>query len=140
MVRNVFDLAELQFQLLSVDSQEARHKATKAIVLIASAIALSSAMLTVALFGTGYVLHENLQWSIGASMLAVSGATAVVILLFLIIAARLVKSAAAAMQETKAEFTENLRWIKSTILSPQTAPHNQIRRESFSDASNNGVG
>ena len=139
VLRDIFDLAELQMQLLSVDSQEARRKATKALILASLCVALSSAMLTVALFGAGYALHENLQWSVGDSLLAVSGAIALIILLLIVVASKLMKTAAAAMQETKSEFAENLRWIRATIISPQSSPRNQIRRESFSDASNNGV-
>ncbi len=135
VLRDIFDLAELQIQLLSVDSQEARRKATKALVFASLAISLSSAMSTVALFGVGYVLHEQLEWSVGTSMLAASGATVPVILIFAAVALRLIKAAAGAMQEVKSEFAENLRWIKATIISPGTSARNQLRRESFAQAS-----
>jgi len=138
VLSDIFDLAELQMQLLSVDSQEARRKVSKALMLASFAVPLSSAMFTVALFGIGYVLHETLEWSLGASMLTASAITALVILILVLVAFNLIRTAATAMQETKSEFVESLRWIKATIISPKTSARNQIRRESFSQTSSNG--
>jgi len=138
VLKNVFDLADLQMQLLSVDSQEARRKLSKALVLVSLAVPLSTAMFTVALFGTGHILHETLEWSIGASMLVASGVTALVVLILAVVALTLLRTAATAMQETKSEFLESLRWIKATIISPQTSARNELRRESFTHNSSNG--
>jgi len=138
VLSDIFDLAELQMQLLSVDSQEARRKVSKALMLASFAVPLSSAMFTVALFGIGYVLHETLGWSLGASMLTASAITALFILILVLVAFNLIRTAATAMQETKSEFVESLRWIKATIISPKTSARNQIRRESFSQTSSNG--
>ena len=138
VLSDIFDLAELQMQLLSVDSQEARRKVSKALMLASFAVPLSSAMFTVALFGIGYVLHETLEWSLGASMLTASAITALFILILVLVAFNLIRTAATAMQETKSEFVESLRWIKATIISPKTSARNQIRRESFSQTSSNG--
>jgi len=138
VLSDIFDLAELQMQLLSVDSQEARRKVFKALMLASFAVPLSSAMFTVALFGIGYVLHETLEWSLGASMLTASAITALFILILVLVAFNLIRTAATAMQETKSEFVESLRWIKATIISPKTSARNQIRRESFSQTSSNG--
>ena len=138
VLSDIFDLAELQMQLLSVDSQEARRKVSKALMLASFAVPLSSAMFTVALFGIGYVLHETLEWSLGASMLTASAITALFILILVLVAFNLLRTAATAMQETKSEFVESLRWIKATIISPKTSARNQIRRESFSQTSSNG--
>lgn len=138
VLSDILDLAELQMQLLSVDSQEARRKVSKALMLASFAVPLSSAMFTVALFGIGYVLHETLEWSLGASMLTASAITALFILILVLVAFNLIRTAATAMQETKSEFVESLRWIKATIISPKTSARNQIRRESFSQTSSNG--
>jgi len=138
VLSDIFDLAGLQMQLLAVDSQEARRKLSKAVVIASIAVPLSTAMFTVALFGTGYILHETLEWSVGASMLAASGVTALVVLILGLVAYKLIRNAAAAMQETKSEFAESLRWIKATIISPKTSARNQLRRESFSQTSSNG--
>jgi len=138
VLRDIFDLVELQMQLLSVDSQEARRKLSKAILLASFAVPLSSAMFTVALFGTGYVFHETLEWSLGTSMLAASGVTAFVVFILGLVAYNLIRTAAATMQETKSEFAESLRWIKATIISPKTSARNQLRHESFSQTSSNG--
>ena len=138
VLSDIFDLAELQMQLLSVDSQEARRKVSKALMLASFAVPLSSAMFTVALFGIGYVLHETLEWSLGASMLTASAITALFILILVLVAFNLIRTAATATQETKSEFVESLRWIKATIISPKTSARNQIRRESFSQTSSNG--
>lgn len=136
VIRDCIDLAELQFQLLSVDSQEARRKGSAAVALGGVAIALGASMLTVLLIGFGFLLHEQTQLSTGVSLLIVCGITFVLIGVLGWFAYRFVRTAAAALAETKSEFAENLRWIKATILAPETSARNQLRSESFANHPN----
>ncbi len=131
VIRDCMDLFELQMQLISVDSQEARRKATKAIVLGGVAAGLGASMLTVLMIGTGFLLHENTDLSIGGALIATGGAVGILIVLLSWIAIRSIKTAAAAMSETKSEFAENLRYLKAVLVSPDSSPRNQLRRDTF---------
>ncbi len=111
VVRDVVDLCELQLQLLSVDSQEARRKSIRAAVLAGIAVTLIGSMLTALLIALGFIVHENVGLTVGMSILAVCGVVASGAAMMLVIAAKLLKAAAASMGETKSEFTENLRWL-----------------------------
>ncbi len=128
VTQDVLDLFELQMQLLSVDSQEAKRKLTTAIACGAIAATLAGSALTVVMIGGGFLLGELTGVSSGGSLLMVSGAVFAVLGW---IAFSAIKNAASAMSETKSEFTENLRWMKATLISPKKSPRNQLRRDSF---------
>ena len=138
IVRDVIDLCELQVQLLSVDSQEAKRKLTKAGIFGAIAITLSGSALTTLMVGGGFLLHDVLEWSTGASLLAVAGGVFAIVIVFLLLALRAASTASAALAETKSEFAENLKWIKAVVVAPETSARNQIREESFPRAANAG--
>ncbi|QEG02756.1 hypothetical protein Mal15_68770 [Stieleria maiorica] len=138
VIRDFVDLWELQIQLLSVDSQAAKRNVAKAIACAMTAILLTGTGLTVALLGAGFLLDELTQLSTGAALLLLGGATLVFVAILLLIALRALNSASAAMSESKAEFAENLRWLKATLVAPRSSPRNQFRRESFTDDSGYG--
>ncbi len=133
VTRDVLDLFELQMELLSVDSQEARRKLTTAAVCTAIAATLAGSALTVTMIGGGLVLGELTELSTGGALLIVAGVIFVIVAILGWMALSAIKTAAFAMRETKSEFTENLRWLKATLVSPRTSPRNQIRRESFNE-------
>lgn len=133
VVRDCFDLLELQIELLSVDSQEARRKAVSALALGGTAAAIGASMVTVLMIALGFILHEQAEFTVGVSLLIVCGVAAAVIITLAGIASWMLRGASSALAETKSEFVENLRWIKATILSPDTSARNQLRAESFSD-------
>lgn len=131
VARDIIDLAELQMQLLSVDSQEAKRKAVKAVAFTGIGATLAGSALTTAMVGGGFLLHELADWTVGSSLLTIAGATLALVAILLFAAVRAVNTAAAAMNETKSEFAENLKWIKAVIVAPETSPRNQIRAEHF---------
>lgn len=131
VARDVLDLFELQLQLLSVDSQEARQKAVRAIALMAAGATFAGSALTVALGGAGLLLHELSGWSMGGSLLAVAAAVFVLVAAMLYTALSAINAASAALSETKSEFVENLKWLKAVLVKPETSARNQIRSESF---------
>ncbi|WP_417736003.1 phage holin family protein [Rosistilla oblonga] len=133
VARDVLDLCELQMQLLSVDSQEAKRKATRAMVTAAAGITLGGSALTTAMVGGSFLLHEYAQWSVGASLLCVAGITFGIVAALLFAATKAITSASAALQETKSEFAENLKWLKAVLINPETSARNQLRAESFPD-------
>lgn len=128
---DIFDLCELQMQLLSVDSQVARRKLSVAIVCGLVAVALAGSTITVALLGLGFVLAETFSFSDGVGLLVVGSIAFVAVLALMIFGWFAIRSAAAAMNQTKSEFVENLRWLKATLIAPQKSPRNQLRRETF---------
>lgn len=134
VTRDVLDLVELQMQLLSVDSQEAKRKAVRAILFAAVGATLAGSALTTAMVGGGFLLHELADWTVGASLLTIAAATLALVIVLLVAAMHAVKTAAAAMSETKSELAENLKWIKAVIISPQTSPRNQLRSENFPES------
>ncbi|WP_197167751.1 phage holin family protein [Neorhodopirellula pilleata] len=133
VIRGCCDLFELQLELLSVDSQEARRKAISALALGGSAATLGASMITVLMIALGFLLHEQADLTVGLSLLIVCAVTLVLIVTLAGIAFRLLRAASSALAETKSEFLENLRWIKATIISPDTSARNQLRSESYPD-------
>jgi len=131
VMSDIADLCELQMQLLSLDSQLAKRRAIKAVVFLLVAGIVAFCAFVVAAVAVGYLIHEQLQWPLSASM-ATAG------LIFLVLAglsgwlgSRQIGKANAALSETKRELSENVRWIKSVMLAPKTSPRNQLRREDF---------
>lgn len=133
VVGDIVDLCELQMQLLSVDSQAAKRKLTRAIACGTAAATLAGSALTVVLVGLGFVIDELTDLSTGAGLLIVGAATFAIVIALLVVSLIAVRAAAAAMSESTSEFAENLRWLKATLVSPQTSPRNRMRRETFPD-------
>ncbi len=131
VARDILDLCELQMELLSVDSQAAKRDLVRAIAFAAVAATLAGSALTVVLVGTGFLLAEMTDLSTGGGMMLIGGAVFAVVVALLAFSVSAVKAAAASMSETKAEFGENLRWLKATLVSPDSSPRNQMRAESF---------
>ncbi len=140
VIRDVLDLCELQMQLISVDGQAAKRKLVHAVVCGAVAIGLAGSALTVAMLAAGFLLGEFTDLTTGGAMLIVSVTFFVIVAVFGWIALRSVLAAAAAMSEAKSEFSENLRWIKATLVAPETSARNQLRRDSFDDRSSVSYG
>ncbi|QDV40349.1 hypothetical protein Enr13x_01550 [Stieleria neptunia] len=132
VIRDLIDLWELQWQLFSVDAQAAKRSLGRAIVCGLVATLLVGSGFTVVLFGLGFLLDEWTRLSTGMALLIVGAATLAIVSVLLLIAMGAAKSAAAAMDESKSEFSENLRWLKATLVAPESSPRNQFRRESFS--------
>ena len=122
IIGDCLDLFELQMQLISVDSQEARRKAVTAIGLGGVAAALGASILTVLMIGAGFLLHENTSLSIGGALITTCPVVGIFVAILSWVSIRSIKIAAAAMSETKSEFAENLRYLKAVLVSPETSP------------------
>ncbi|WP_044303196.1 phage holin family protein [Rhodopirellula sallentina] len=133
VAQDVCELFELQMQLISVDSQEAKRKLTRSIVFAVTAAVLAGSALTVLMIAFGLLLGEFTELSDGGAMLVVCLLVFVVVAVLGWLALRAVQAASDAMAETKSEFAENLRWLKATLIAPESSPRNQFRRESFDD-------
>ncbi|PHQ32959.1 phage holin family protein [Rhodopirellula bahusiensis] len=131
VLRDVLDLCELQWQLLSVDAQAAKRKLTSAAIFTSIAVALAGSALTVLLIGFGFLLDELTELSTGGALVTLAVTTFVIVGVLMFIAAKAIQAATDAMAETKSELSENVRWLKATMISPSTSARNQMRRESF---------
>ncbi|MCM2371654.1 phage holin family protein [Aporhodopirellula aestuarii] len=133
VARDVLDLFELQMQLISVDSQEAKRKLTRSIICGSVAAVLAGSALTVLMIACGLVLGEFTSLSTGGAMLVICAVVFFVVAVLGWTALKAINAAANAMAETKSEFAENLRWLKATLVAPQSSPRNRFRRDSFND-------
>ncbi|MDM4014397.1 phage holin family protein [Roseiconus lacunae] len=131
VLRDIIDLMELQWQLLSVDSQEARRKLTKAMIAGVSAVTLAGSALTVLLVGVGFLIRDLTPLGTGAAIIVTSVTAFVVVVVLLWLAAGAATKASQAMTESKSEFVESLKWLKATLVTPRSSARNQIRAESF---------
>jgi hypothetical protein len=131
VVRDIADLCELQFELLAVDGKLAkRHSGIAAAILtFASILGLSAALTTV--LALAAILHEHAEWTIGASLLASAGIAAFIGAIFAVVGSLFLKKAMAALDESRSEFAENLRWIRAAIVAPEDSPRAQVNERSF---------
>jgi hypothetical protein len=129
LVQDIIDLCELQWKLLSVDSQDALQKLRYALICGATAAILAGSALTVALLGTGLLLSESTALSAGGAFLTVGGVAFVIVLALLVVAFLAARAAVSAMDQSKSECADNLRWLKATLISPEISPRNRMRSE-----------
>jgi len=134
VISDIVDLCELQIQLLSVDSQEAKRRGVKAIICLALAAIITLTAAITAMIGLGFVLHEQYDFTVGQALLIVSGSGILIALVAAFLGAKLIGKANESLSEVKSEFAENMRWIKGVVLKPDQSPRNQLRRETFSPA------
>ena len=133
VMADVLELAELQARLLAVDGQEAGRRSAKAGAAAAVALVLLLAATTTALTGLGYVLYEQLEWSIGVSLLVVAAVAVAMSGIAGAVAYVMLRRAAGSMKESTSELSENLKWVREVLTRPDS-PRNRIRADSFPEA------
>lgn len=131
VVRDVADLFELQLELLAVDSKALARSGSAAIAMVLIALVFGLAAATSATFAVASALHSSAEWTISSSLAAAAGTAALIAGLFVIIAWQLLRKAMSALNESRSEFAENLRWIKSAIVSPEALPTAKRQEEVF---------
>jgi uncharacterized membrane protein YqjE len=134
VTRDILDLCELQMQLISVDSQAAKRKLVTALICGIAAVTIAGSALTAGLVAAGIFLAELTALSQGGAMVVVTGLAFAIVIALLTAALSATKAAVSAMAETRSEFAENLRWLKATLIKPETSPRNQIRRDTFPES------
>ncbi len=133
VVRDIADLCELQLELLAVDGRVATRQGFKAGLLLVVAAVFALSAVTVCLLAMASALHEQLGWTLSGSLLVASISAACVGAFLALIGLVVVRKAFNAMEETRSEFAENLRWIKAAVISPETSPRAQVNENSFTD-------
>jgi Putative Actinobacterial Holin-X, holin superfamily III len=138
VVRDIADLCELQLELLAVDGKVAarRSGAALALLVIAAIFGLSASVATVLALAS--LLYEQAEWTMSSSLLAAAGVAAVIGGLFTVLGTVILKKAKSALEETRGEFAENLRWIKAAVIAPESSPRAQVNESSFT--TRNSVG
>jgi len=131
VVRDIADLCELQVELLAADGKVATRRSgiAAALLMIAAIFGLSAVVAIVLALAS--LLHEQAEWTVSSSLLASAGIAAVVGGLFALLGSVILKKAIAALDETRSEFAENLRWIKAAVVAPETSPRAQVDETSF---------
>ncbi len=125
VISDILDLCELQWQLFSVDGQEAKRHCVKAGICLAIGLEVALAAFLAAVLGVGWLLHEQYALPVGTSILIASGVALLLAVATLLVAARLLAKASEALKETRRELGENVRWIKSVVLQPGSSSSNQ---------------
>jgi hypothetical protein len=115
LTSNIIELTELQSQLVMLDVKKSVEKAKLCVILGIVAACLLLASIPVALIALGYLLYEQLEWSMAASM----GVAALVGLLLTGIvggvAYALVQNGVMTMERSRDELSRNIAWLKSTL-------------------------
>jgi uncharacterized membrane protein YqjE len=132
IINDLTDLCELQWQLLQIDSQEARRYATRSFLLLVITACLLLPGLLAAALSAGWLIHEFTALSVGFAFLVVSIAVLLFAAICGFLSLRTFSKASASLSETRREFSENVRWVRSVFLKPSTSARNQLRHESFS--------
>lgn len=133
VIRDIADLCELQIELLAADGKEATRRSGSAAVCVLIAAILGLATVALFLLGFAFLLHEQAGLAMSVSLFIVGGVAALCGVIGAAIGWTLVKQAIAALDETRSEFAENLRWIKAAVISPETSPRAQVNENSFND-------
>jgi hypothetical protein len=117
LAHDVFALSELQAELLKIDLRHASGTIVRALLLLAVAVAIGLGCVPLLLMGIAYLLVEFAGWtySLAFSVVAVAGlGLAGVIGL---IGWQRLRGSGSALSRSRDEFRENIRWIKSNLVS-----------------------
>lgn len=115
LTHDLITLAELQWELLQVDTSRSIRRLLILIVVGVVAAAMLVGCVPVALIALGYVLTEQFELSMSASMICSAGVGVVIGALLLLVAYLLSKQLTAGFDESKSEFAKNVQWLKSTL-------------------------
>jgi hypothetical protein len=121
VTRNVIELTELQSQLLMLDLQKSGQKAKATIILAIIAACLLLASIPVALIAFGYLLVEQLEWSVAGSMALAALLGLVLCGTVAAVAYGYVKQGLVSLDRSRHELRRNVAWLKSTL-------HTQAKR------------
>ena len=108
-------LVELQFRLLAVDVSDARKSIGPAFALAAGAMLIVLSTLPVLLMAASFGLAAWTGWGNGLSFLTVSLASILVAGICLGLAYRKVQNAKGALDRSKSELKETVRWVKESL-------------------------
>lgn len=122
LLHDVVSLGELQAQLLAVDARESMQKAQSPVVLLLGGAALALGAVPVLLLALAEALVLLLDWERALAYL-VSGLIGAVVGGVLVFAAwRQAAAVLAVFDRSRAELSENVRWIKYALTRGRRPP------------------
>lgn len=115
LTHHIFDLAELQSQLLAADMSECSRRAIPPLAMIVAGVVVALSGLPLLLLSLVFGLVAAAQWPIWLAMLvsAVAGFTCGALLAWG--GWRLLRPRMCILQRSGAELRENLRWLKTAL-------------------------
>ena len=125
VLNDVSELCELQWQLFVVDSSEAGKSMMPAAISGVLALVFVAAMTIATTLGCGFVQAASTTLTLGSAFLLVGFLLLLLAGTFGYFAARGLRRSFAHYEDSKAELSENIRWLKATILDPES-PRNQF--------------
>lgn len=132
--RNVSDfahdistLADLQWQLASVDLKQALRKLTLPAILLVAAIGLILGAIPVMFLGVGYLLVEYTELSVGWACLVAALGGLIVAGLFAAIGYVRLTHSFDVLHRSREELARNFNWIKSVLQHPRRVPPEPVR-------------
>lgn len=115
-LHNVIELVELQAKLLSVDIRDSTNSLKLPVILFAVGFCLFLGMIPVLLGGIGFILYQQLEWSLGASLISVAVIATLISGGLCYTGFKLSASGLGLLRRSQQELKENVAWIKSALV------------------------
>jgi uncharacterized membrane protein YciS (DUF1049 family) len=115
LTSNIIELTELQSQLVVLDVKKSVEKAKLCVILGIVAACLLLASIPVALIAFGYLLHQQLEWSIAASMGVAAFVGFALCGIVGGVAYTLMQNGVVTLERSRDELSRNIAWLKSTL-------------------------
>lgn len=119
VVTDIGELCELQWELFLVDSREARKSLAPAMLATIAVICLVVAAIVAFTLGLAWTLAQQTALDMGSALLLVALFAALIALGSIWFAWSQMNHALDHYRDSRSEFSENLRWLKSTLLQPE---------------------
>lgn len=120
---DLIGLAELQLQLLGLDSKEAMQKAIVPVALIALAVGMLVGAFPLALIALAWWLAMATELTQAAAGGIVAGAAAVVASILILAAVKGLKKSTVILDRSRYELRNNIQWIKQMLSSKKEQTH-----------------
>lgn len=125
VLHDVGDLAELQWELLQADMEDARQRATGPLITLVVIAVIALGAVPVLLLSLGELLAYYAEWPTGWAYLLVVAITAVAIGITAKVAINRLGKATKTFQRSREELTANIRWMRQVVKAhgrPQRMP------------------
>jgi len=122
IARDIAALAELQLQLLAIDGKVAATRGFIAVAAAAVAAVIALSSFTVFLIAAGVAIYEFASLPLSGGLLISGIVGLIVAVLLTLMAWRAFKQAFGAMEETRSELANNIRWAKLMLSSDDDEP------------------
>jgi hypothetical protein len=126
LLHDIVTLSELQSELLLLDARQSAQKAQTPIILMGIGAVLALGAVPVLLLALGEALVDFLEWKRSLAYLVSGLAGTIIGGVLLMIAWRATGDIIAVFNRSKAEFAENVRWIKYALTRGRRPPRENV--------------